>query len=118
MKAIKINNYLIKQTFDLIYQNSLSFGNNSLSSLIEKKLKELYIFQREIDIAVQKVISFSIIGNNKQQNELKNIMNVPHLYPVNKEIINLDKTLCETQNLLPEKSEKIQIIIDDIKRNM
>ena len=40
---------------------------------------------------IQKVINFSIIGNNKQQNEFKNFMNVPQSYPVNKEIINLEK---------------------------
>jgi len=75
---------------------------------IEKELKEL----------IQKVINFSIIGNNKQQNELKNIMNVPHPYPATKEIINLEKNNSEEYNLYPEKSQKIQAITNKIERSL
>ena len=80
--------------------------------MIEKRVKELYIFQREIDNLIQKVINFYIIGNIKQQNELKNMMNVPQAYPVNQEKFNDEEC-----NLYPEKSEKIQATIDEIKRN-
>ena len=116
-KIIKINNDLIKQTFNLIHQNFF-FSNNSLSSFIERRIKELYIFQREINIVIQKVINFSIIGNNKQQSELKNFMNVPQSYPINKAKINLEKFNGEVYNSSPEKSEKIQIITDEIKRSL
>jgi len=85
---------------------------------IEKELKELYIFQRGINFGIQKVFNFSIIRNNNQQNELKNIMNVPQLYPVYKEIINIEKFNSEEYNLYPEKSKKIQTIKDEIKRSL
>ena len=63
---------------------------------IEQKAKELHIFQREIDIVIQKVINFSIIGNNKA-------------------IINFRKFVGETYNSYSEESKKIQTITDDIK---
>ena len=44
-------------------------------------------------------------------------MNVPQVYPVNQEIFNLDKFNDEEYNLYPEKSEKNQVTIDEIKRN-
>ena len=72
---------------------------------IEQKAKELHIFQREIDIVIQKVINFSIIGNNKQKSELGN----------NKAIINFRKFVGETYNSYSEESKKIQTITDDIK---
>jgi hypothetical protein len=53
---------------------------------------------------IQKVINFSIIGNNKQQSELKNSMNVPQSYPINKEKINLEKFNGEVYNLSSEKN--------------
>jgi len=84
---------------------------------IEKELKELFIFQRGINFVIQKVFNFSIIGNNNQQNKLKNIMNVPQLYPIYKEIINIEKFNSEEYNLYPEKSKKIQTNIDEIKRS-
>jgi len=68
-------------------------------------------------LAIQKVINFSIIENN-QQNKLKNIKNVPHLYPVNKEIINEEKFNSEEYNLYPEKIKKFETITDEIKRNV
>ena len=68
-------------------------------------------------IVIQKVINFSIIGNNNQQSEIEKIMNAPQSYPVNKEINNLAKIIGESYNLYPEKREKIQTIMDEIKRN-
>ena len=47
---------------------------------------------------IQNVINFSILENNKQQNELKNIMNVPEPHPINKKIINLEKFNNEEYN--------------------
>ena len=82
---------------------------------IEQKAKELHIFQREIDIVIQKVINFSIIGNNKQKSELGNIINTPQSYPINKAIINFRKFVGETYNSYSEESKKIQTITDDIK---
>jgi len=67
---------------------------------------------------IQNVINFSILENNKQQNELKNIMNVPEPHPVNKKIINLEKFNNEEYNLYPEKSKKIQTNTDEIKRSL
>ena len=84
----------------------------------EKELKELYILQRGINIEIQKVINFSFKGNSKQQNELKNIMNVPQPYNANKEIINLEKFNSEEYNLYPENSKKVQSITDEIKRSL
>jgi len=84
---------------------------------IEKELKALNIFQRGINFKIQKVFNFSII-ENKQQNKLKNSMNVPQLYPVNKEIFNKEKFNSEEFNLYPEKTKKIQIITDEIKRSL
>ena len=116
-KTIKINNDLINHAISVTNQN-FSLYNDSFSLTIEKELKELYIFQRGINFMIQKVINFSIIENNKQQNILKNFMNVPQLYPVNKEIINKEKFNSEEYNLYPEKDEKIQIITDEIKRSL
>ena len=65
----------------------------------------------------QKVINFSIVGNNKQQNELKNIMKDPQPYPVNREINNLEQFNNEEHNLHSEKSKKIQIIFDEAKES-
>ena len=73
--------------------------------------------QRGINITIQKVINFSIIGNNKQQNELKNIMNIPKSYPINKEIINLEKFNNEEYNVYPEKDQKIETISDEINKS-
>jgi len=84
---------------------------------IEKELKALNIFQRGINFEIQKVFNFSII-ENKQQNKLKNSMNVPQLYPVNKEIFNEEKFNSEEFNLYPEKTKKIQMIADEIKRSL
>ena len=86
--------------------------------IIEKELKELFITQRKIDFVIQKAINFSLIGNNKQQNELKNIMNIPKIYPSNKEIINLEKFNSEEHNLHPEKSKKIQTITNETKKRL
>jgi len=116
-KIIKINNDLIDQTIGVINQN-FSFYNNSSPLTIEKELKELYIFQRKINIVIQKVINFSIIENNKQSNELKNIMNAPQPYLVNKKIINLKKFNSEKYNLYPEKSKKIQANTNEIERSL
>ena len=66
----------------------------------------------------QKVINFSLIGNNKQQSKLKNFMNVPQTYPANKEIINLEKLNSEEHNLHIEKSKKIQNITDEIQNSL
>jgi len=73
--------------------------------------------EKEINFEIQKVFNFSII-ENKQQNELKNIMNAPQLYPVNKGIFNKEKFNCEEYNLYPEKTKKIEIITDEIKRSL
>jgi hypothetical protein len=67
---------------------------------------------------IQKVINFSIIGNNKQQSELKNIIIAPHSYPINKEIINLEKFIDEGYNSYQEKSEKNQTITNEIKGSL
>ena len=53
---------------------------------------------------VQKVISFSIIVNNKLQNELKNIINIPQSYPINKDMFNLEKCFGEINNSYLEKN--------------
>ena len=45
-------------------------------------------------------------------------MNVPQSYPVNKEINNLEKFNNKQNNLHLEKSEKIQPIIDEVKKNL
>jgi len=45
-------------------------------------------------------------------------MNVPELYPVNKEIINIEKFNSEEYNLYPEKAKKIQTITDVKKRSL
>jgi len=112
-KMIKINDDLIRKIIDLLNQN-YSFNNNSLSLSMEKKEKELYTFQR--DIAIQKVIDFSIIGN--KQSELENIINAPQSYPINKQIANLDNFNDEIYNSYPEKNKKDQTIRDDIKSNL
>jgi len=84
---------------------------------IEKELKELNIFKRGINFEIQKVINFSTI-ENKQQNILKNIMNVPQLYPANKKIFNIEKFNSKEYNLYPDKTKKIQTIItDEINNN-
>ena len=80
----------------------------------EKKAKELYIFQRQIDFGIQKVINFSIIANNKQQSELKNIVNAPLSNPINKEIITSEKFIDEDYNSYSEKSKNAQTITDEI----
>ena len=80
----------------------------------EKKAKELYIFQRQIDFGIQKVINFSIIANNKQQSELKNIINAPQSNPINKEIITSEKFIDEDYNSYSEKSKNAQTITDEI----
>jgi hypothetical protein len=85
---------------------------------IEQKAKTLYIFQRDINFMIQKAINFSIIGNNKQQNELKNIIITPHSYPINKEIINLEKFIAEGYNSYQEKSKKNQTIEDEVKGSL
>ena len=74
---------------------------------IEKKAKELYIFQRQIDFVIQKITNFSIIANNRQQSELKNIINVQQSNPINKEITTSEKSIDEDYNLYPEKSKNI-----------
>jgi hypothetical protein len=84
----------------------------------EQKAKTLYIFQREINFMIQKVINFSIIGNNKQQNKLKNIIIAPYSYPINKEIINLEKFIAEGYNSYQEKSKKNQTIEDEVKGSL
>ena len=105
------------QTIGLINQN-FSFYNNSLSLNIEKELKDFYIFKKGIEFSIQKVINFSIIENNKRQNELKNAINAPQPYPVNKEIINLEKFNLEEYNSYLEKIKNIQTISDEIKRSL
>jgi len=115
-KTIKINNDLINQATGLINQYFSSY-NNSSSLTIEKELNELNIFQNEINFSIQKVINFSMIGN-KQQSKLKNIMNVPELYPANKEKINIEKFNSEEYNLYLEKAKKIQTITDKIKKSL
>ena len=73
---------------------------------IEKE-KELYNFQRKINIVIQKVINFSII-----QSELKNSS-----YPINNERINCEKFFDETYKN-PEKSNKMQTVTDDSKKSL
>ena len=108
-KIIKINNDILNQSISLINQN-FSLYNNSLSLDIVKKAKELPIFQRQIDFVIQKIINFSIIASNDNQNELKNIVNVPQSNPINKEIITSEKFIDEDYNLYPIKSKNTQII--------
>ena len=81
---------------------------------IGKKEKELYIFQRHFDFVIQKIINFSIIASNKDQNELKNIINILQSNPINKEIITSEKFIDEDYNLYPEKSKNTQTITDGI----
>ena len=80
----------------------------------EKKAKELYIFQRKNDFGIQKVINFSIMPNNKQQSELKKIVNAPQSNPINKEIITSEKFIDEDYNSYSEKSKNAQTITDEI----
>jgi len=105
------------QTIGLINQN-FSFYNNSLSLNIEKEPKDLYIVQKGINFSIQKVINFSIIENNKQQNELNNVINAPQLYPVNKKIINLEKYYFEEYNSYLEKIKNFHAFKDEIKRSL
>ena len=72
-----------------------------------KKAKELDIFQRKIYSAIQKVINFSKIRNNKQPSELENIKSVSHPCPINNKIMNCEKYFDEAYNLYPEESNKI-----------
>ena len=108
-KIIKINNDILNQSISLINQN-FSLYNNILSLDIVKKAKELPIFQRQIDFVIQKIINFSIIASNNNQNELKNIVNAPHSNPINKEIITSEKFIDEDYNLYPIKSKNTQTI--------
>ena len=66
---------------------------------------------------IQKVIYFSIIGNKKQHNELKNIIIAPHSYSINKEIINLKKCIGEGYNSYQEKNKIIKTITNEVKRS-
>jgi hypothetical protein len=81
---------------------------------IEKKAKELYTFQRQIDFVIQKVINFSIIANNKQHSELKNIVYIPLSNPINKEIFTSEKYIGEDYISYPEKSKNAQTITNEI----
>ena len=54
---------------------------------------------------IQKITNFSIIANNRQQSELKNIINVPQSNPINKEITTSEKFIDEDYYLYPEKSK-------------
>ena len=81
---------------------------------IENREKKLNNFQREIYIAIQKVINFSIIGNNKynkKQSEIENVTNAPNSYPIKNEIINFEK-------LFGEAYIKFHINKDDIQRSL
>lgn len=113
-KIIEINNDILDQSIRFINQKNFSLYNNSLSLAIEKKAKELYIFQRQIDFVIQKIINFSIIASNRQQSELKNIVNAPQSNPINKEIINSEKFIDEDYNLYQEKRKNTQTITDEI----
>ena len=108
---------MIKQIIGKINQD-FYFYNNNLTLAIEKKSKELSIFQIESDFAIQKVINFSIIENKKQQSELGNIINAPQSYSFHKEIINFDKFSGEAFNSYPQESKKIENITDEIKTSL
>ena len=84
---------------------------------IENRENKLNIFQREIYIVIQKVINFSIIGNNKynkQQREIENVRNDPKPYPIKKEMINFEKFFGETYNSYPQENIKFQTDKDHI----
>ena len=85
---------------------------------IEQGEKKLNIFQREINNMIQKVITFSVIGNDNQQSELKKIIFSPHSYPINNEITNLEKFVGEGYNSYQEKSKKNQTITNEIKGSL
>ena len=110
-KIIELNDYIIKQTIVLINRNYF-INNNPLSLAIEKKAKELYISQRNIYIVIQKVINFSIIGNKKQQSEIKSFINAPKSYSIKNEKINFEKfsggAYNTNQNTYPQESKKFQ----------
>ena len=114
-KLIEINNEVIKQRVIFINQN-ISFYNNSLSLAMKKKAKEFFS-QREICVAIQKAVNFSIIGNNKHQSEIENARNIPNSYPI-KNGINFEKFYGETYNSYLQKSNKILTVADDIQRSL
>ena len=114
-KIIEINNNIIKQAIVIINQNIFLY--NALSLDIKKKAMELNMFQRKINFVIKKVINFSIIGNKKQQSEIKNVINVPKLYPIKNEIINLENIVSEEYNMYPQERYKIQNVTNDIQKN-
>jgi hypothetical protein len=120
-KIIELNDYIIKQTIGLINRNYL-INNNPLSLAIEKKAKELYISQRNIYIVIQKVINFSIIGNKKQQSEIKSFINAPKSYPIKNEKINFEKfsggAYNTNQNTYPQESKKFQTVKYNIQKSL
>ena len=112
---IEINNDIIQQAIGIIIQNNFLY--NALSLVIEKKVMELNMFQRKINIVIQKVINFSIIGNKKQESEIKNFINVPKLYPIKNEIINLESIVGEEYIKYPQESNKIQNVTNDTQKS-
>jgi len=82
--------------------------------------KELYTLRRENkiksnnDINNQKIINFSIKGNNKQKSEIENIQNYPKLYYINNNN-NSDKFFGEPSDILNSKENNI---IQAISGNM
>jgi hypothetical protein len=87
---------------------------------IENRENKLNNFQKDIYIVIQKAINFSIIGNNKyneQQSEIENVRNVPKSFPIKNEMINFKKFFGETYNSFPQKSIKFQTDKNDIQRS-
>ena len=87
---------------------------------IENRENKLNNFQREIYIVIQKAINFSIIGNNKynqQQSKIENVRNVPKSYPIKNEMINFEKLFGETYNSYPKENIQRSLINNNSTKN-
>ena len=120
-KILEINNYLIKQTINLIIKNNF-INNDDLS--IGKIIKEFCPLQIKRktgfynNIFIQKIINFSLIGN-RQFIESENIRNDPQVSPINYEINNCKNYFSETSyNLAPEENNKIHIFEGGLQRSL
>jgi len=72
----------------------------------------IYIIINKNCIITQKVINFSIIGNNKQQSDAS------ESYPNNNEINNYEKNFCEANILCPEEFNKNKTVTESIPKSL
>jgi len=99
--------------------------NEEMKNLLEKiiqinddTIKQIFYLINTKFIVIQKVINFSIFGNNKQQSELKTAKNISQYYPINNEIINCEKNFSEASNSYQKESNKIKTITDNIEKSL